>query len=161
VVLLGTGNPAANPDRSGPSVAIVVNDTPSVVDWGPGVVRRTAAAVRKGVSGLAVSNLKTAFQTHLHSDHTLGYADLILSPWVLGRKEPLEVYGPKGIKAMTDHILAAYKKDIEIRINGKRDRLAGERARDQARHHLQRQERHRESVPHKTRLLAGGFWIQV
>jgi len=118
VVLLGTGNPAANPDRSGPSVAIVVNNTPYLVDFGPGVVRRTAAAVRKGVSGLAVSKLRVAFATHLHSDHTLGYADLIFSPWVLGRKEPLEVYGPKGIKAMTDHILEAYKEDVDIRING-------------------------------------------
>ena len=118
VVLLGTGNPSADPDRSGPSVAIVVNDIPYIVDFGPGVVRRTAAAFRKGVSGLAVANLKIAFATHLHSDHTLGYADLIFSPWVLGRKEPLEVYGPKGIKAMTDHILEAYKEDIDIRVNG-------------------------------------------
>src|SRR2546423_14907777 len=118
VVMLGTGNPSANPDRFGPAVAIVVNNTPYLVDFGPGVVRRAAAAVRKGVAPLAVANLKIAFATHLHSDHTLGYADLILSPWVLGRKEPLEVYGPRGIKAMTDHLLAAYKEDIDIRTNG-------------------------------------------
>jgi ribonuclease BN (tRNA processing enzyme) len=36
----------------------------------------------------------------------------------MGRKTPLEVYGPKGIKSMTDHILAAYGQDIEIRTNG-------------------------------------------
>jgi hypothetical protein len=40
VVLLGTGTPAANPDRSGPATAIVVNDTAYLVDFGPGVVRR-------------------------------------------------------------------------------------------------------------------------
>ena len=44
VVLLGTGTPNADPDRSGPSVAIVVNDTPYIIDFGPGVVRRAAAA---------------------------------------------------------------------------------------------------------------------
>ena len=43
VVLLGTGTPNADPDRSGPAVAVVVNDTPYVVDCGPGVVRRAAA----------------------------------------------------------------------------------------------------------------------
>lgn len=118
VVLLGTGNPSADPERSGPSVAIVVNDTPYIVDCGPGVVRRASAALRKGVAGLAVQKLKTAFITHLHSDHTLGYPDLIFTPWVLGRKEPLEVFGPAGLKAMTDHILAAYSEDIDIRING-------------------------------------------
>jgi ribonuclease BN (tRNA processing enzyme) len=118
VVLLGTGNPSADPDRSGPAVAVVVNDTPYLVDFGPGVVRRASAAFRKGVSGLAVPKLKTAFVTHLHSDHTVGYPDLIFTPWVLGRKEPLEVYGPAGLKAMTDHILMAYSEDIDIRTNG-------------------------------------------
>jgi ribonuclease BN (tRNA processing enzyme) len=118
VVLLGTGNPAADPDRMGPSVAIVVNDTPYIVDCGPGVVRRASAAFHKGIVGLAVPRLKTAFITHLHSDHTLGYPDLIFSPWVLGRKDALEVFGPTGLKAMTDHLLAAYGEDIDIRTNG-------------------------------------------
>jgi ribonuclease BN (tRNA processing enzyme) len=118
VVMLGTGNPRPDPDRSGPSVAVVVNDTPYIVDFGPGVVRRAAAAFRKGVAGLTMPKLKTAFVTHLHSDHTVGYPDLIFTPWVLGREEPLEVYGPAGLRAMTEHILAAYGEDIDIRTNG-------------------------------------------
>ena len=118
IVLLGTGTPNADPERSGPSIAIVVNDTPYLVDFGPGVVRRAAAAFRKGVKGLAVKNLSRAFVTHLHSDHTAGYPDLILTPWVLERKEPLVVFGPKGIKPMTEHILKAYSEDIDIRLNG-------------------------------------------
>lgn len=118
IVLLGTGTPNADPDRSGPSVAIVVNDTPYLVDFGPGVVRRAAAAFQKGIKGLAVKNLNRVFVTHLHSDHTTGYPDLVFTPWVLERTEPLEVYGPKGIKAMTGHILKAYREDIEIRLGG-------------------------------------------
>ncbi len=43
LVLLGTGTPNADPDRWGPAVAVVVNDTPYLVDCGPGVVRRAAA----------------------------------------------------------------------------------------------------------------------
>src|SRR5437763_3581773 len=77
VVLLGTGNPSADPDRMGPSVAIVVNDVPYIVDCGPGIVRWANAAARKGITGLAVPKLKTAFLTHLHSDHTIGYPDPI------------------------------------------------------------------------------------
>jgi len=118
IVFLGTGNPSANPDRMGPSVAIVVNGTPYIIDCGPGVVRRAAAAARLGVKGMEVTNLKMLFVTHLHSDHTLGYPDLIFSPWVLGRKKPLEVYGPPGIQAMTNHILLAYQEDNDIRIKG-------------------------------------------
>ncbi|MGH9844157.1 MAG: MBL fold metallo-hydrolase, partial [Blastocatellia bacterium] len=118
IVLLGTGTPNADPDRSGPATAIVVNDAAYLIDFGPGVVRRAAAAARKGVTGLAVKNLKTAFLTHLHSDHTTGYPDLIFTPAVLGRDAPLEVYGPKGLKAMTELILRAYAEDIEIRVKG-------------------------------------------
>jgi hypothetical protein len=53
VVLLGTGNPPADPDRSGPATAIVVNGTPYLVDFGAGVVRRAkSAVVDRGIAGL-------------------------------------------------------------------------------------------------------------
>lgn len=112
VILLGTGNPNSDPARSGPATAIVVNGEAYVVDCGPGVVRRAAAA------GIAMPQLKRVFITHLHSDHTLGYADLIFSPWTLRRAAALEAFGPPGLREMTEHILAAYREDIEIRTKG-------------------------------------------
>jgi ribonuclease BN (tRNA processing enzyme) len=119
IVLLGTGTPSPDPDRAGASTAIVVNGTPYLIDFGPGVVRRSAAAYQKGVKGLSVVNLRVAFLTHLHSDHTAGYPDLILTPWSVGRSHPLQVYGPIGIKAMTENILDAYREDIKIRLRDK------------------------------------------
>jgi ribonuclease BN (tRNA processing enzyme) len=116
VVLLGTGTPPADPDRSGPATAIVVNDTPYLVDFGAGVVRRAkSAAVDRGITALDPVKLRVVFVTHLHSDHTVGYPDLILTPWVLGRRVPLEVHGPSGIKAMTEHVFEAYRADFETR----------------------------------------------
>jgi len=118
VVLLGTGTPGPDPDRSGPATAIVVDDAVYLVDFGPGVVRRASAAARvKGIAALEPTRLRVAFVTHLHSDHTVGYPDLIFTPWTMGRRFPLEVYGPKGIKAMTDHVLEAWRSDIETRTN--------------------------------------------
>jgi ribonuclease BN (tRNA processing enzyme) len=118
VVLLGTGNPFPDPDRSGPATAIVVNGSAYLVDFGVGVVRRAKAAMfDKGITALEPTNLRIAFVTHLHSDHTAGYPDLIFTPWVMGRKFALEVYGPSGLRAMTDHILAAWHEDIEERIS--------------------------------------------
>jgi ribonuclease Z len=116
VVLLGTGNPPADPDRSGPATAVVVDDTAYLVDIGAGVVRRAKSAlVDKGIGALDPVKLRVAFVTHLHSDHTVGYPDLILTPWVIGRRVALEVYGPAGIKAMTEHLLEAYRADFETR----------------------------------------------
>ncbi len=121
LVLLGTGNPNPSPDQSGCALAIVVNDVPYIVDFGPGLIRRAAAlSPRYGghIEGLDVKLIKRAFLTHLHSDHTTGYPDLILTPWVMGRDEPLEVYGPAGTREMTEHILQAYKEDIRYRLYG-------------------------------------------
>ncbi|HEY6036044.1 MAG TPA: MBL fold metallo-hydrolase [Kofleriaceae bacterium] len=119
LVMLGTGNPLPDPDRSGPATAVVVDDTAYLFDCGPGVVRRAAAAAKKhGLPALEPAKLHHLFVTHLHSDHTLGYADLMFTPWVVGRAAPLEVYGPPGIAAMTDHLRAAYAEDIAVRTEG-------------------------------------------
>lgn len=121
LVMLGTGTPNADPERSGPAVAIVVNDTPYLVDFGPGVVRRAAAmspSYGGPVRGLEVNRLRYAFLTHLHSDHTAGLADLILTPWVLEREQPLELYGPDGTGEMASNILEAYRADIDYRVYG-------------------------------------------
>ena len=116
VVLLGTGTPVPDPDRSGPATAIVVDNSSYLVDFGPGVVRRAKAAVlRRQIAAMEPANLKVAFVTHLHSDHTAGYSDLILTGWTAGRRTPLAVYGPTGLHSMTDHILQAYRIDIETR----------------------------------------------
>ena len=118
VVLLGTGTPAPDPDRSGPATAVIVDDVAYIVDLGPGVVRRArAAATARSLKALEPTNLRIAFVTHLHSDHTIGFPDLIFTPWTMGRRVPLEVYGPKGLKEMSDHLLAAYHIDIDTRTN--------------------------------------------
>ncbi|MBD3284727.1 MBL fold metallo-hydrolase [candidate division WOR-3 bacterium] len=112
LILLGTGTPNADPDRWGPALAVVVNRTPYIVDAGPGVVRRAVEA------GLDVKHLTRVFLTHLHSDHTVGLPDLILTPWVLGRSTPLEVWGPPGTRNMSEHILKAYSEDVRERSEG-------------------------------------------
>jgi len=119
VVLLGTGTPTADPERSGPSLAIIVNKTSYVVDCGPGVVRRAGAAAAKyDIPSLKPAQLTHLFITHLHSDHTIGYPDFILTPAVLRRSGALEVYGPKGLLSMTNYLLKAYQEDIDTRLNG-------------------------------------------
>ena len=112
VVLLGTGNPNPEPDRMGPAVAVLTADRAYVVDCGPGVVRRAAQA------GIGMDRLTRLFVTHLHSDHTAGLPDFIFTPAVTGRSEPLELYGPPGLRAMVRHVMQAWKKDMDIRLHG-------------------------------------------
>jgi ribonuclease Z len=118
VVLLGTGTPRPEPEREGPCTAVIAGDRAYLFDAGVGLVRRAAAAFRAGQEELEPQRLSRVFLTHLHSDHTLGYPDLILTPWVVGRVEPLEAYGPPGLQAMTDHVLAAWDEDVAVRRDG-------------------------------------------
>src|ERR1019366_7784108 len=117
VVVLGTGTPNADPDRAGPAVAIVVNGRSYLVDAGPGIVRRAAKAAQE-VPALRMPMLDIVFLTHLHSDHTVGLPDLMLTPWVLDRKSPLRVFGPAGTEQMVKHLSEAYAADIHIRWTG-------------------------------------------
>jgi ribonuclease Z len=112
VVLLGTGVPLPTPQASGPATAIVVGARLFLVDAGPGVERQLAAA------GLPIDGAEATFITHLHSDHTVGLPDLIFTSWVMGRTQPLALYGPPGLRHMTDHLIAAYAEDIDVRTNG-------------------------------------------
>jgi ribonuclease Z len=112
VVMLGTGMPRPDPMCFGPATAVVHDGRVFLFDAGAGVMRRMAAA------RLSIRGPEAVFITHLHSDHTLGYPDLILTTWVMGRKHKLQAYGPVGLKKMTRHILSAWREDIDVRIKG-------------------------------------------
>jgi ribonuclease BN (tRNA processing enzyme) len=118
LVLLGTGNPNPDPSRSGPSSAIIHNGTSYIIDAGPGIVRRAEEAYIRGIEELKVNKLNRLFLTHLHSDHTIGIPDIILTPWVMERKEPLSIWGPEGTDKMCRSLIKAYDEDIQVRMNG-------------------------------------------
>lgn len=49
-------------------------------------------------SKVKFSRIKHVFISHLHGDHYYGLIGLISTFQLVGRKEPLTIYGPKGIK---------------------------------------------------------------
>ena len=119
--VLGSGTPNPNPERMGSAYLVLANDTPYLFDFGSGVVRRVAALSSEwggNFSKLDVTQLEYAFLSHIHSDHTLGLADLIITPWIIGRDKPLKIFGPEAAKDMADYIIKAYQPDIDYRIYG-------------------------------------------
>lgn len=121
LIILGSGTPNPDPERSGSAYAVIANDKAYLFDFGPGVVRRISSMSETWggqFEQMELKNITVAFLTHIHSDHSSGLADLILTPWVMGRSEPLELYGPIGLKNMSQNITNAYIDDINYRLYG-------------------------------------------
>lgn len=108
IVMLGTGSPRPNLNRSQPAQALVIGEEAILIDCGEG----TTAQLMK--AGIAPESIKYLILTHLHSDHTLGYGQFLLGGWGQGRSE-LIIIGPKGTKAFHESILNMYSFDIDYR----------------------------------------------
>lgn len=121
LIILGSGTPNPDPNRGGSAYAVLVNEVPYLIDFGPGVIRN-GAALSSNWNGeydaMNVDRYEHAFLTHIHSDHTAGLSDLMLTPWVMGRKNKLKLFGPAGLDKMASNIIEAYQEDINYRIYG-------------------------------------------
>ena len=111
VVLLGTaGGPVIRSDRVGIGTLVLAGDQVLLFDVGRGV---PGALQRVPVRPAAVS---VVFLTHLHSDHLAGIPELYLFPWASeGRRTPFRIQGPRGTRAMMEHLQAAFAYDIHVR----------------------------------------------
>jgi ribonuclease Z len=115
VTLLGTGAPTPVMNRFGMSTLIEVGSEKFVFDAGRGNLQRLVQAK------VDLKTIDALFLTHLHSDHTVGIPDMLLTGWLVGRREtPFRVWGPRGTKNMMTHLEQAYEFDIRIRLTDER-----------------------------------------
>ena len=127
VIMLGTGTPIPDPNRSGPSVAIITNGEAYVFDAGGGMVNRTVQASQQyNMPELFPQDIKHLFLTHLHSDHIHDVSELAMHRW-WGRPQRLSVYGPKGIAEYTEHMASMIAIEADIRAAGTPEQLVTDR----------------------------------
>ncbi|MGD9906777.1 MAG: MBL fold metallo-hydrolase [Vicinamibacterales bacterium] len=107
VTLLGTGNPRPTAERFGPSILVEAGAQAILVDAGRGSTQRLFEIGQRAL----LTRLDAVVLTHLHSDHTVGLPDLVLTPWIFGRTTPLRLLGPPGTVDMARHLEAAYAYD--------------------------------------------------
>jgi ribonuclease Z len=112
VILVGTGGPELTPERQGQATLIEENGQKLLFDAGRGVLDGLYQ------SRVRPQDVTQVFLTHLHSDHIEGLPGLWMTPWfLLGRRTPLEVWGPAGTAAMIDGMRAMYAHDLAARPN--------------------------------------------
>ena len=121
VTLLGTGTPVPNPRQSGPSILVEAGDQRLLFDCGRG-----CASQMWIVDHDHLRKTHRLFLTHMHSDHTVGIADLFMNGWNLGRAEPLAVYGPPGAETLMRHLRAAFEEDVVYRADRQKHTITRE-----------------------------------
>ena len=110
VTILGSGTPRPDINRFSQSILVEAGDEKLLFDTGRG------SAIRLSQANINIGDINEVFLTHLHSDHTLGMPDVIMTGWIYQRKKILNIYGPKGTRDFIRDIKSAFKEDIKIRV---------------------------------------------
>lgn len=115
LTLLGTGTPSPSLTRQSSGYLLEIGGEAIVIDHGPGAHHRLLE------SGRRATDVSHVFLSHLHYDHCLDYARLVLQRWDQGadRIPDLDVYGPTPIARMTEQLVGedgVYGPDIRARI---------------------------------------------
>ena len=114
VTLTGTGVPLPAPGRAGPGTLVRYGDVALQFDAGRATVLRLTEA------GCPPHALTALFVTHVHSDHVVALADVVLTRWLfhdLFPRGPLPVVVPEGSAArFVRRVLDAYDDDVALRI---------------------------------------------
>lgn len=92
LTFLGTGGGTPSISRGLPSIAVNYNGELILFDCGESTQRQMMKA------GVGFKSKFTIFLTHLHGDHVMGLPGLLYTLSMLDRREPVLIYGPKGVE---------------------------------------------------------------
>jgi ribonuclease Z len=109
VTILGSGTPRVNIDRFSQSILVEHKNDKFLFDAGRG------ALLRLNQSRILPNEINNIFFTHLHSDHILGFSDILMTGWVYHRQKPLNVFGPPGTTNFIDSTIKSFEEDIKVR----------------------------------------------
>lgn len=99
IIFLGTGGSWPTVKRNVSSIALKRGSEILLFDCGEGTQRQFQQ------SNLSYMQISKIFITHFHGDHFLGLPGLIQTMQLNDRDRPLHLYGPEGMKELTDHLL--------------------------------------------------------
>jgi len=110
IVFLGTSCSNPTKDRNLSAVAVQFEGQHLLFDCPEGTQRQMMKA------GFSYMKTKHVFLSHFHADHILGLPGLVATMSMHERKEPLFVYGPKGIEEQVKKVLnlALMRKSFPI-----------------------------------------------
>ena len=102
---LGTGASVSDIDRTTTMLAFEEDGHYFLVDCGADAARELLRC------GLDPTRVRAVILTHEHPDHISGYALLGEKLWLLGRRQPMPVYGPASALQVARTCFTAYETD--------------------------------------------------
>ncbi|MAU40039.1 MAG: MBL fold metallo-hydrolase [Kordiimonas sp.] len=110
VFVCGSSAPQARPDRAKACIGIIAEGDIYLFDVGPGSWKNIESWQ------MQTGRLAGIFITHFHSDHIGDMGEANVQSWIMGRKTPLQVFGPQGIEKVVNHFNLAYEQDYHYRM---------------------------------------------
>jgi len=100
LLFLGTGASVPSRDKATSCIAVRGGSGIILMDCGEGSQRQLM------VSPLSFMKIKVILITHLHGDHVFGLPGLLQTMSLSGRKDPVDIYGPAGIKNCVESFMS-------------------------------------------------------
>ena len=113
IVFLGTGGSTPSVHRNLPAIAVRRGAELILFDCGEGTQRQMVFAK------VGFCRKMKIFISHMHGDHVLGLPGLFQTMSLLGRKHPLEIFGPKGICEFVDAVTETVEYNLTFSIEKK------------------------------------------
>lgn len=95
------GGPIIHGNDAMSSHALMVGDDAYLFDIGYGAVRQLTKA------GIPIRKIKAVFISHHHPDHIADLGFFLVSKWLFGGGNQIEIYGPEGTKELVDGLIKA------------------------------------------------------
>ena len=111
VTILGNNSAIPTPDRHPTAQIVTCNDLLCLVDCGEGTqIQFAKYKIRR-------SRLRYIFISHLHGDHYFGLIGLLNTLNLMGRTEPLSIYGPAALEPIIQLQLDAAETQLRFELN--------------------------------------------
>jgi ribonuclease Z len=105
LLFLGTGASVPSRDKATSCIAVRSGSDIILMDCGEGSQRQLM------ISPFSFMKIRVILITHLHGDHVFGLPGLLQTMSLSGRKDPVRVYGPKGIVECVDAFMRVTEGD--------------------------------------------------
>jgi ribonuclease Z len=89
LIILGSGHAVPDLDHENTHLLLLLEGQAILIDCASNPILQLSRA------GVELDRITDLILTHFHPDHVSGVPLLFMSMWLLGRKEPIDVYGLK------------------------------------------------------------------